>query len=172
MTSFGLLHLMAVYFLFILIFSESRYKVHAVIIFLSSALNLYFELPISTNIDEYIHNRNVFILWDSATMLILLLFLAFDSVAWKQALLLTFATMTHIMITYHLTTTEPSLFSLFFYSYYDELIIMVGLLQMMVSYNGFIAALRRARELNSRVGVYIVRTSQSIYSFKKRRENP
>jgi len=43
-------------------------------------------------------------------------------------------------------TIASSSFSAFFYSYYDELIITVGLTQMLVSINGIITALRKIRE--------------------------
>ncbi len=171
MTSLILCYVIAAYFLFIVIFSDSEYKVHATIIFLSSSLNIYFTLPQSTNITEYIYNRNLSILWDSVTMLILVAFIAFDRVAWKQALLLSFATLCHIMIICHLTIGQ-SMFSLFFYSYYDELVIMVGILQIMVSYNGFIAALRSIREHLFRTSLYLRRLSKGIPTYKKGRESP
>lgn len=148
MTSFLLCYVLAAYFLFILAFGGGGNRVHAAIIFLASSLNVIFELPLSTNVAEYVHNRNVFVLWDGATALILAMFLAFDKIAWKQALLLAFATLCHIMIIYDLTIAS-SIFSLFFYSFYDELIITVGILQMMVSYDGFITALGRLQEFIS-----------------------
>lgn len=145
MTSFSLCYLIAVYFLVILAFGGSKYWIHAVIIFLASALNVIFELPISTDLASYIYNRNVSVLWDGATALILSMFMVFDKLAWKQALLLAFATVCHIMIICHLTIAS-SIISLFFYSLYDELIITIGILQMMVSYDGFTAALGRMRK--------------------------
>lgn len=60
-----------------------------------------------------------------------------DNAAWKQALILAFATFVHFMVIYDLTKVS-SWFSLFFYNYYDELIIIAGLSQMMVSWNGMV----------------------------------
>lgn len=135
MTSLLLCYVITTYFLFIWLFGGSYYRVHSFIILLSSVLNLCFQLPESTNITEYVFNRNVAVLWDGATAFILTMFLVVDKLAWKQALLLAFATLCHIMIIYDITIAS-SLLSLFFYNYYDELIITVGLLQMTVSSNG------------------------------------
>ena len=154
------------YFLIILCFGGGNNRIHAAIIFLASTLNVMFELPVSTDLASYIYNRNVSVLWDGATALILSMFLIFDKTAWKQALLLAFATLCHIMIIYDLTIAS-SVISLFFYSFYDELIITIGILQMMVSYDGFTAALRSLREHISWVGFHIWRYSKS-YSLSKK----
>lgn len=145
MSSFSLCYILAAYFFIILIFGTENNRVHAAIIFWASLLNVMFILPESINLTEYIHNRNVSVLWDGATALILSMFLIFDKTAWKQALLLAFATLCHIMIIYDLTIAS-SIFSLFFYSFYDELIITIGILQMMVSYDGITAALGNIRK--------------------------
>ena len=115
---------------------------------------------------EYIYNRNVSVLWDGATALILSMFLVFDKLAWKQALLLAFATLCHIMIIYDLTIAS-SIFSLFFYSFYDELIITIGILQMMVSYDGLITALGSIRKSISGAVSDIRSYSQRVSSPKK-----
>ena len=104
------------------------------------------------NNDEYLFNRNVFVLWDGVTAFILTMFLVFDRLAWKQALALSFATLCHIMLIYDLTMTS-TLFSSFFYEYYDGLIITVGLTQMAISYNGFYTALRTIRKFVRRLDV-------------------
>jgi hypothetical protein len=171
MTSFSLCYLIAAYFLFILLFGGDRYRIHAAIIFSASALNVMFELPGSTDLASYVYNRNVSVLWDGATALILVMFLVFDKVAWKQALLLAFATLCHIMIILHLTDAS-SIFSLFFYSFYDELIITVGILQMMVSYDGLITALSRLQEYISRLAFNSMGYSASTSSSKKGGESP
>ena len=171
MTSFSLCYLIAAYFLVILVFGGSNNRVHAAIIFSASFLSVVFELPESTNLDEYIHNRNVFVLWDGATALILAMFLMFDKIAWKQALLLAFATVCHIMIIYDLTIAS-SIISLFFYSFYDELIITVGILQMMVSYDGFTTALGSIRKYISGISGDTRGYSSSNSTSKKGGTNP
>jgi len=152
---------MAAYFLLILLFGGSQSRIHSAIIFLSSALNVMFQLPESIDLSSYVYNRNVFVLWDGATAFILTMFLVFDKLAWKQALLLCFATLCHIMIIYDLTIASSS-FSTFFYNYYDELIITVGFTQMLVSINGIIAALRSLQQHIYRLNTISCGYSQSV----------
>jgi len=161
MGSIDLNYVIAVYFLLILLFGGSQSRIHSAIIFLSSALNVMFQLPESTDLASYVYNRNVFVLWDGITAFILTMFLVFDRIAWKQALLLAFATLCHFMIIYDLTIAS-SWFSLFFYNYYDELIITVGLTQMAISYNGINTALRTVRKFVHGFDVNNWRSSASI----------
>lgn len=145
MNSLDLSLIIAVYFLFIIVFSRGKNRIHAVIIFIASTLNVLFQLPISENTEQYIYNRNVFVIWDGITAVILTMFLFFDRLAWKKALILSFAVLCHSMIIYDITISS-SLFTVFFYNYYDELIIMIGLAQMMISYDIFIRSLRNIQE--------------------------
>lgn len=131
----------AVYFFIILCFGNG-YRIHAFILAVSSIIAMC--MPIS----DFFKETNTMILLDGITAFILTMFLVFDKLAWKQALVLAFATLCHVMIIYDLTITS-SWFSLFFYNYYDELIIAVGLTQMAVSYDGINTALRNIRELVS-----------------------
>ncbi len=96
------------------------------------------------------------------------MFLAYDKVAWKQALLLAFAVLCHSMIIYDLTISS-SLFSAFFYDFYDELIIMIGLLQMMVSYDGIVSAFSNLQKLLHRTIFYIHGFSKGLPTQKKRK---
>lgn len=129
----------AFYFLIIMITAEWRYKIHAFIIFMFSSAAIYTGLGIdeavrNVTLNEYIKDVKISILWDGAAALMLTMFLIFDKAAWKQALLLAFAVLCHSVLIYDLTITS-SPFSNFFYDWYDELIIAVGLLQMGASYN-------------------------------------
>jgi len=92
---------------------------------------------------DYIQSKNILIMIDGATALILTMLLILDKVAWKQALILSFAVVCHIMVLLSLETQSAG----FFYVWYDELIITVGLMQMGVSYNGFIESLGRMQRL-------------------------
>ena len=161
------MHVIAVYFLFILVFSEPRYRVHSAIILLFTSLNIYFELPVSNSIEGYIANRSINISWDGVTAVALTMCFAFDKLAVKQALLLAFAITCHTVIIYDLTIAS-SVFSNFFYTWYDELIIVVGLLQMGVSYNGFTTALSNLRELLLRTYHHFNRSYQSLFTQTKR----
>lgn len=165
--SFNLMHIIAVYFLFIFVFSEPRYRVHSAIILLFTSLNIYFELPVSNSIEEYIANRSINISWDGVTAVALTMCFAFDKLAVKQALLLAFAITCHTVIIYDLTIAS-SVFSNFFYTWYDELIIVVGLLQMGVSYNGFTTALSNLQKLLPRIVFYSHGVNKSLPIQEKR----
>ena len=128
----------------------------------ASILNLSFQLPIATDSESYIYNREIFTLLDGALALLMTMFLKLDKAAWKQALLLAFATLCHIMITLSIKNAHAG----FFYTWYDELIITVGLLQMMVSYDGFISALSNLQELLLRTYHYFNRGYQGLFAHK------
>ena len=163
----------AIYFLLITILGDSRYKVHAFIICMFSMLAFFTAPDIGNEIvrastkDEYIKDVGISVLWDGATALILTMFMVFDRVAWKQALLLAFAVLCHSMIIYDLTIAS-SIFSNVFYTWYDELIIAVGLLQMGVSYNGFTTALSNLQTLIPRFFLYSISSSKSLFTRKER----
>ena len=100
---------MAIYF-FIILCSSKGYKVHSFIIVIYCLVCIY--MPES----DFIKETNTSILIDGITAFTLTMFLFVDKLAWKQALILCFATLCHIMIIYDLTIAS-SLFSLFFYSF-------------------------------------------------------
>ena len=167
-----IVYIMAFYFSFVFLFGDREYKVHAFIISLFALLNLFTVSEIVTSTDQsyvsaFIEDTHISILWDGATALILTMFMVFDKTAWKQALLLAFAVLCHSMIIYDLTIAS-SWFSFLFYNWYDELIIVVGLLQMGVSYNGFTTALSNLRELLLRTYHYFNRSYQSLFTQTKR----
>ena len=129
---------MAIYFFIILCFGNGS-RSHSFLILISCGLGLAIPDVKNYSFAEFIRCVNTSVLIDGLTALSLSMILFLDKVAFKQVLLLSFATLTHIMVIYD-TTIESSYFSLFFYSYYDELIITVGLLQMAVSYDGLRSA--------------------------------
>lgn len=155
-----------VYFLFIVIFGKSKDRPHSVIVFLSCLVLVLFPLNPSTDAVSYIEKREVYILLDGVTALILTMFMIKDKAAWKQALLLSFATLCHIMIILSIQNAHAG----FFYNWYDELIISIGFLQMMVSYDGFIHALSNVQVLLLRACNYCNRTIQNLSSYKNSRK--
>ncbi len=152
---------MAIYFFIVLCFSKG-YRIHSIIIVLYCLVGIY--MPES----NFIKETSTAILIDGVTAFTLTMFLFLDRLAWKQALLLAFATVCHIMIIYDLTIAS-TWFSVFFYNYYDELIITVGLIQMAVSYNGINTAFRNIWELIHGCSFHCGSYSQS-YTAPKIRE--
>jgi len=87
---------MAIYFFIVLCFSKG-YRIHSIIIVLYCLVGIY--MPES----NFIKETSTAILIDGVTAFTLTMFLFLDRLAWKQALLLAFATVCHIMIIYDLT---------------------------------------------------------------------
>lgn len=92
---------------------------------------------------SYIEMVSKLTLIDACFALSCTMIITISKTAWKHALLLSFATLCHIMIILSLKNESYG----FFYLWYDELIILVGLLQMVISYDGFTRALNRIQGL-------------------------
>jgi hypothetical protein len=153
---------MTVYFLFILLFADKRIKTHAGIIFLACLVPALFPLDAATDVKSYIEKKELYVLYDGCVALILTMALKIDRIAWKQALLLAFASLCHIMIILSIKNAHAG----FFYTWYDELIIAVGILQMMVSYDGLIRALSNFQSLLLRTYYYFNRSYQGLFTHK------
>jgi len=144
--AFDFIYIIALYFGIIWVLGDSETRVHSSIVCVSGILSICLAPEDSTTTAGYIYNINISLLWDGLTALFLTIFFAFDKTAWRQAALLILAVITHMMVVHalsgHVTPT-----SRFFYSFYDELIILVGLLQVAVSYDGFVNALNNVQYL-------------------------
>lgn len=134
-----------------------------------------FDISTKEYLNAYIQKREFLVQFDAVFSLIISMFLRHDKNAWKQALLLSFATFCHIMIIYDLSIYSSS-FSNLFYLYYDELIITIGLLQMMVAYaalvDGITNASRTLQALLYRLNVNYNRICKNTLTYKKRKVNP
>ena len=137
--------MMVVWFL-ILLFSDKQYLYCSIIILLSSIANiLIVDIYQLTKVMSY--SEEVFFLMklDGVTGIILTALYFKDKLALKMSLLLAFSVLCHIMIIYS-TTVSSSFASYFFYTWYDELIAIVGLLQMVISRDGIISAFRNIQD--------------------------
>ena len=176
MNSFGLIYVIALFFLFVAVFSDDKYKAGAIIILIVSIVNIVTigVFGLSDNIG-YTESKGVLIYFDSLTAFILTYFLSTDKLAAKQALLLSFATICHIMIIYDLSIYSSS-FSNLFYLYYDELIITIGFLQMMVAYAALVNGINNSRRTLStmlrRIDDYCHGIIKNISIQKKTKANP
>ena len=159
---------MAVYFLFIALFGNRENKYHSVIIFISCLLPILSPLEKHLDSDGYIVIVSTCLSLDSFTALILVLGLGIDKTAWKQALLLAFATLCHIMVILHLSTDLYFMWFISkpFYLNYSGLLVIIGILQMMVSYDGLINALSNLQELLLRTYHYCDRSYQGFFTRK------
>ena len=176
MISLDLVYIMAPVFYFISIFSGDKYRSGAVIISASITINIitFSILDLGANV-SFTSSIGVAIYFDALTALILTYFMRKDKLAIKQAMLLSFATICHIMIIYDLSIQSSS-FSNLFYLWYDELIITIGLLQMMVAYaamvDGITNASRTLQALLYRLNVNYNRICKNTLTYKKRKVNP
>lgn len=143
-----LMLVIAIYFLLITLLGKPEYKIHSFIIFASSILAFITlpEVPKGLSDIQYTawsaKDCGLSVRWDGATGLILVMFSNIDKKAEKQALILVFAVVCHFVIIYDLIINS-SWFTNLFYSFYGELIIVIGLLQMAVSWDAFNGTLNR-----------------------------
>ena len=139
---------MAIFFLIILLFGKLEYKLHSLVIFTSSILAYFssYDASVILTDEQYSSDLMVSISWDGVSALIITMFLTYDKKSSKQALLLAFAVTVHTVVLWD-QDIHSSLISSMVYYWYDELIITIGLLQMMVSYNGFINAFSNLQDL-------------------------
>ena len=154
MLTIDIAYLVAPLFLFIIVFSDIKYLPHATILFLMAFVNILF-VDVFGMVDSlsYVESKQLLMWYDILIAMLMIVLLRMDKQAWKHALILAFAALCHFMIIYDLTI-HSSFASNLFYTWYDELIIMVGILQMVISHNGLINALRRMRSHILRVSYY------------------
>lgn len=162
------IYLMAPFFFILLFYGDRAFRSCSLVIFISCALNLMTDVTVTTGLPLiererlFIYETNVSILWDAACVLLLITSKLFSQESGKQALLLSFAVLCHIMVAYDIVD--------FFRTWYVELIILVGILQMMVVWNGFIAAFIRFWKSMSRFLNYFSRRGKGILERKKAEE--
>ena len=152
------------YFLFLTLFGDMRIKISSFVVFLSSLFILVtadYDFSMVGNMvsnDTYTQDVGISVLWDGVTALIIIMFVKFDDYAIDQSILLIFATACHIMVLSGLLSDRTGIF----FIWYDELIITIGILQIMVSYDGFIHALSNLQSLLLRAYTYCNRTIQNL----------
>lgn len=147
-----IVYLMVAWFL-VLLFSDNNYHKCAIIILLSSVLNIVvvdmYELTLYMTITDEL---GTLITLDGVTALALSFLYFKDKLALNMSLLLVFSVLCHGMVIYNII--HISLVSSIFYAHYDELIMTIGILQMAISSNGITSALRNIREHLLRISFY------------------
>tara|TARA_R110000851_G_scaffold160243_1_gene303471 strand:+ start:8835 stop:9326 length:492 start_codon:yes stop_codon:yes gene_type:complete len=158
-----------VWFFIVLIFGDRKYRASSLCIFLCVAVNIaWIKISVEQGLAGSFTERKEFLIdLEGATALTIAMLLKYDKTAWMHALLLAFATLCHIMIILSIINSHAG----FFYIWYDELIIMVGLLQMAVSYNGLRGATVNAygliQDLLSWLGLYNSGTGEGLHLQKE-----
>jgi len=168
---------LAIYFIFILLAGDSKYRWHSSVLVVYSFI--YFLMPeldtsSPTYKADYLQAVDVSMLIEISAALAMVCFLSKDRLAKFHAMILVFAIVCHVVV-YCNIKEDPEWIQAIaygFYAIYDELIILVGLMQMAVSYNGFITAYNnRSWKLQSFMHWCCRRTShfrKGLFSRKKR----
>lgn len=164
--------LLAIFFCFIFIFGKSEHKILSSILLLSSLFasllepippELYTTNP-SLYLDRYLDNMGSLITIDGGAGLVLTMFLANSKVIVKQSFLLLFLIIVHFMVIYALTI-ERNIFAVFCYSWYAEITILIGVLQMVVSRDGFSGALGGIQSFIHWLGVHYYNGREAFFAY-------
>ena len=128
------MYLTVVWFFIITVLGNKGYMISSLCILACVSVNIaWIELSVDIGTaGDYIYRKEFLIRLEGATALFMVMFLSRDKIAWVQAPLLCFGILCHIMLILSIVNSHTG----FFYNWYDELIITIGLLQMVVSYNG------------------------------------
>jgi hypothetical protein len=164
-----IVYMMAAWFL-ILLFSNKNYFLCSIVILLSSLTNIIIVDVLNlTGPLSYIAERGFLIKLDGLTAVILTTLYAKDKLAFKMSLLLVFSVLCHTMIIYDITV-HSSFVTNVFYNWYDELIMTIGILQMVISSDGLTSALRNIQLYILRISFYSWCIGKGISSHKRRGE--
>jgi len=167
MLTIDVAYIVAPWFLFIIVFGDIKYLPHAAILFFMASANILF-VDVFGMVDplSYVESKYLLMWYDILIAIFMIALLKIDKQAWKHSLILAFAALCHLMIIYDLTI-HSSFVSNVFYTWYDELIIMVGILQMVISSDGITSALSNGKGFILRVSFYTWCYSKSFTSPKK-----
>jgi len=140
---------LAIYFIFVLILGDSRYKRHSLVLVLYSIVYYFMPELDQTSLTykaSYMQDVSVSMMIEGAAGFAMVLSMPFDRLAKHQAVILVFAVTCHAMVYCHYQEDPQWILPIAygFQAFYDELIILVGLMQMAVSYNGLITAYSNA----------------------------
>lgn len=144
-----LVYLILVCFFILMVAGSAEVKRSSFVLFLFALVQLFIFKEITQEygsdeyLREYVNELSLCISLSGLTSLSLTMFIRLDKAASKQALILVFATIVHTMVLCDLTI-RSSWFSLFFFNCYDELIIIVGILQIWMSRDGMAEGLNNA----------------------------
>ena len=142
--------MVALYFLLIAFFGVRRGRIHGVIISLSSALMLGFIFAYSDTskgqINRYVDFRIISMIISVFTAKVLMIFSDFDSKTIAQSSIYLCIALCNAAIAFDLSVSQTE-FTLFFYKFFDEMVIILCLLQMYISHAGFTRSLGHIQPL-------------------------
>lgn len=171
-----LIYSLVAFFLFICVLGDRKYKVHSFILFLYFIISIVMPELNQSSIDynqNWINQCFVSLQITGAASLAMLLFMPFDKLNKFHWCILISAVLIHSMMVSYLegNLVVISIFTKFFYDFYDELIIINYLAMIGVSYNGFYTAYSNALGYLQRFihghDVYYDRLSQDLLNREK-----
>lgn len=143
LVSRSIIYVLGAIFLFIFISGDRQYKVHSFILLSYFILSIFIpELNKSalTYGRDWIDQCFISLQIAGATSLALLIFLPLDKLNKYHWIILILTVVTHSMVTSYLEVRDRDhwvvIYGMYFYDYYDELIILTYLAMIGVSYNG------------------------------------
>lgn len=155
------------FFCFIMLFGDSRDRVHSILIFSFAMASIM--LPEITSqygtqqyTEDYKSKAALLIGISCLTALSFVPALPIDKKAWIHALVFIFIIFLRIMVLHKLTAPHYFL-STFVYVWYDEALIITSLIQLLISYDSFIAALHRLQSLLSSSADWVSRNADCIF---------
>lgn len=143
MDTIDIFYLVFAWHLFLVIFGDAKYFYSSVII--ASAVFINLLLVDAPYIKEfiswmgYVEKRELWLRLSGLAAILLSLIPVHRDIALKHSLILIFAVLCHFGIIWELTKTS-NFASYFVYEYYKQLIYSVGIMQMLVTLNGFTRA--------------------------------
>jgi len=100
---------------------------------------------------SYIEAKQVLIKFDGVVAVVLISFLIKYKNARRLSILAVFAVFCHAMVIHHLEIGKSG----FFYTYYDQLIVTISVLQMLVTKDGLVNAYKNAIDTFNRKSIQI-----------------
>lgn len=157
------------FFLCVINFTSKEVAVSSFVLMVVWCSYSYYMLFEKYTLFDFTEELELAILFDGATALAMTTILNKDKLAWKYALILSFAVLCHIMILLAIENKERG----FFYHYYDELIILTCLMQISVSFNGMVKNSRRClRNMLRRRNVHYHSADQSRFKHQNKKVKP
>jgi len=161
------------FFVFLLLFSESAYKKHSFIIVVSCFI--YYLMPDANealNGEEYkaefIRQTMISIMINGASALAMSAILFNDRKATPHTLIYSFIIFHHVMLSLYLKNGS-TWYSFMSNALYDEILILTAITQIMVSYNGLTSALCNVQGKLSRAYIYSNYVGKSLFEQAKRK---
>ena len=161
--------LTVIIFSIIVLFGDDKGRIHSFIICVMCVIYFFMpEMPEGLTVEEYrkafSKSAYIAVLINGATGLAMTMFLRLDDKALKHAIILCFAVTVNVMVIFYIESKTYGFFAL----YFNELLILISILQIGISRNGLSTALCNISELLRGTYVYSNDISKNLLAREKR----